>query len=96
MEPCFSIVDYVGWAIQRAYTTGDRSFFERIEHRVGMVRELKGRGKKGKIFNRKYGFKIGLGCSVAARLIIDERTACKADFRYNRAALKPNRSLYIL
>ena len=59
MEPCLSIVDYVGWAIQRAYTTGDRSFFERIEHRVGMVRELKGRGKKGKIFNRKYGFKIG-------------------------------------
>lgn len=59
IEPCLSIVDYVGWAIQRAYTTGDRSFLERIQHKVGMVRELKGRSTRGKIFNRKRGFEIG-------------------------------------
>lgn len=40
-EPCLSVIDYVGWSIQRAYETGDMSYFKRVEHKVSLIREIR-------------------------------------------------------
>lgn len=52
-EPCLTIVDYIGWAIQRAYTTGDMKSYNVIADKLGVILELKAR-KKSRCFNLKH------------------------------------------
>ena len=56
-EPCLSVIDYVGWSIQRAYETGDMSYFKRVEHKIPLIRELRGR-KKTIYYCAKRPFKV--------------------------------------
>jgi hypothetical protein len=44
-EPCLSVVDYVGWALQRAYTTGDMSYYKQIERKMSVICELRAEEK---------------------------------------------------
>lgn len=39
-EPCLSIVDYLNWAIYRAYTKGEMRYFEFISDKVSMLLDL--------------------------------------------------------
>ena len=44
-EPCLSVIDYVGWAVQRAYESGDMKYYRLIEDKIGIIIELEA-GKK--------------------------------------------------
>ncbi|HEX8141191.1 MAG TPA: DUF3800 domain-containing protein [Pyrinomonadaceae bacterium] len=39
-EPCLSIIDYVNWALQRAYTKKEMRYYEYIEEKVSFVLDL--------------------------------------------------------
>jgi hypothetical protein len=39
-EPCLSIIDYVSWALQRAYTKGEMRYYEYIGDKVRLVRDI--------------------------------------------------------
>ena len=66
-EPCLSVIDYVGWAIQRAYTQNDMKYYKLIEDKIGIILELEPRSKPT-VFCEKNPFKVQ-GRPVAARLI---------------------------
>jgi hypothetical protein len=40
-EPCLTVVDYVGWAIQRCYTSGDMKYYRLIQDKISIIHELK-------------------------------------------------------
>lgn len=69
-EPCLSVIDYMNWALYRAYTKGEMRYFDYVEDKVSFVldlydwgaypnncyfREGRKRGKKAAVGNR---FKI--------------------------------------
>lgn len=56
-EPCLTVIDYIGWAIQRAYTSGDMKFFRVIEDKVSIIHELKA-GTKPVIYTCRNRFKV--------------------------------------
>jgi hypothetical protein len=56
-EPCLSVIDYVGWAIQRAYTAGDMKYYKLIEDKIGMILELVAR-KKPTVFCSRNPFTV--------------------------------------
>ena len=66
-EPCLSVIDYVGWAIQRAYTSGDMKYYKLIEDKIGVIKELVAR-KKPTVFCARSPFTIE-GRPLVARLI---------------------------
>ncbi len=39
-EPCLSVVDYMNWAIYRAFTTGDMRYYRVIEEKVRLIVDL--------------------------------------------------------
>jgi hypothetical protein len=39
-EPCLSVIDYMNWAVYRAYTTGNMGFFNTVESRVSLLVDL--------------------------------------------------------
>lgn len=39
-EPCLSVIDYVTWALQRAYTKREMRYYEYIEDKVSFIRDL--------------------------------------------------------
>ncbi len=39
-EPCLSIIDYLNWAIYRAYTKGEMRYFEFVSDKVSLVTDL--------------------------------------------------------
>jgi hypothetical protein len=43
-EPCLSVIDYVGWALQRAYITGETRFFDSIADKVSYICDLRETG----------------------------------------------------
>jgi hypothetical protein len=55
-EPCLTIIDYVAWAVQRAYVTGEMTYYKMVEDKVALVREMAGR--KTTYFCAKKPFEI--------------------------------------
>ncbi|HKG59917.1 MAG TPA: hypothetical protein VKB05_09160 [Pyrinomonadaceae bacterium] len=55
-EPCLSIIDYVAWALQRAYIRGESRYFEYIEDKVSYICDLR-EGKTTR-YSRKNRFDI--------------------------------------
>jgi hypothetical protein len=39
-EPCLSVIDYVNWAVYRAYTRGEMRFYKVIEDKVSLLVDL--------------------------------------------------------
>ena len=39
-EPCLSVVDYMNWAVYRAFTKGDMRFYRAIENKVSLLVDL--------------------------------------------------------
>jgi hypothetical protein len=39
-EPCLSIVDYMNWAVYRAFTRGEMRYFETVRDKVGLLVDL--------------------------------------------------------
>lgn len=39
-EPCLSVVDYVNWAVYRAYTKGEMNYFNVIREKVSWLVDL--------------------------------------------------------
>ena len=39
-EPCLSVIDYVNWAVYRAYTTGEMQYYEAIREKVSLLVDL--------------------------------------------------------
>jgi hypothetical protein len=55
-EPCLSVIDYVGWALQRAYT-GDMKYYRLIEDKVSFISELVA-NKRPKNYSRRHPLQI--------------------------------------
>jgi hypothetical protein len=55
-EPCLSIIDYVAWALQRAYIKGESRYFDYIEDKVSYICDLR-EGKTTR-YSRKKRFDI--------------------------------------
>ena len=55
-EPCLSIIDYVAWALQRAYIKGESRYFDYIEGKVSYICDL--REEKTTRYSRKNRFDI--------------------------------------
>jgi hypothetical protein len=52
-EPCLAVIDYVAWAIQRCYTSGDMKYYSLIQDKVSVIHELKV-GAKPIIYKRRH------------------------------------------
>jgi len=39
-EPCLSIIDYMNWAVYRAFTRGDMHYYQTIEEKVSLLVDL--------------------------------------------------------
>jgi hypothetical protein len=58
-EPCLSIIDYINWAIHRAYVYQEMQYYERIADRVSLVLDYADYGCSGKnVYNKKNPFHI--------------------------------------
>jgi len=56
-EPCLSIVDYVCWAVYRAFTRGQMRYYKAIEEKVSLLVDLYDTKKyPGNWYNRKNPF----------------------------------------
>ncbi len=58
-EPCLSVIDYMNWAVYRAFTGGDMRFFRAVEERVSLLVDLYDIDKyPGNWYNRRNPFDI--------------------------------------
>lgn len=58
-EPCLQVVDYINWAVQRAYIKGDMRFYKFIEDKISYLVDIYDTDKYPKNFyNRKNKFDI--------------------------------------
>jgi len=58
-EPCLSIIDYVNWAIYRAFTKGEMHYYRAIEDKFAFVLDLYDIAKyPGNWYNRKNPFDV--------------------------------------
>ena len=58
-EPCLSIVDYVNWAVYRAFTRGEMRYYKTIEDKVGLLVDLYDSAKyPGNWYNRRNPFDV--------------------------------------
>jgi hypothetical protein len=58
-EPCLSIVDYMNWAIYRAFTRGEMRFYRKIEDKVSLLVDLYDTSKYPKNwYSRKNPFDV--------------------------------------
>lgn len=58
-EPCLSVVDYVCWAVYRAFTRGQMRYYRTIEEKVSLLVDLYDTEKyPGNWYNRKNSFDI--------------------------------------
>lgn len=56
-EPCLSIVDYMNWAVYRAFTRGEMRYYRVVESKVSLLVDLYDRAKYPKNwYNRKNPF----------------------------------------
>lgn len=58
-EPCLQVVDYINWAVQRAYVKGDMRFYRFIEDKISYLVDIYDTEKYPKNFyNRRNKFDI--------------------------------------
>lgn len=58
-EPCLQVVDYINWAVQRAYVKGDMRFYKFIEDKISYLVDIYDLEKYPKNFyNRKNKFDV--------------------------------------
>ena len=58
-EPCLSIVDYLNWAVYRAFTRGEMRYYRVIEEKVSLLVDLYDRDRyPNNWYNRKNPFDI--------------------------------------
>ncbi len=58
-EPCLSIIDYMNWAVYRAFTRGDMNYFQTVEEKVSLLVDLYDRQKYPKNwYNRHNKFDL--------------------------------------
>lgn len=58
-EPCLSVIDYVNWAVYRAFTRGEMRYYRTIEEKVGLLVDLYDSAKyPGNSYNRRNLFDI--------------------------------------
>lgn len=58
-EPCLQVIDYINWAVQRAYIKGDMRFYKFIEEKVSYLVDIYDTDKYPKNFyNRKNKFDV--------------------------------------
>ncbi|MFZ4661998.1 MAG: DUF3800 domain-containing protein [Caldilineaceae bacterium] len=58
-EPCLSIVDYMNWAVYRAFTRGEVRYFRTVEDKVSLLVDMYDRSNYPKNwYNRKNRFDI--------------------------------------
>lgn len=73
-EPCLSVIDYMNWALYRAYTRNEMRYLDYVSSKVSFVKDISVPGQSALCFFKKRPFKIenaallGLGSS-------SERTA---------------------
>ncbi|MFQ5409674.1 MAG: DUF3800 domain-containing protein [Anaerolineales bacterium] len=39
-EPCLSVIDYMNWAVYRAFTRGEMQYYRTVEHKVSLLVDL--------------------------------------------------------
>jgi hypothetical protein len=39
-EPCLSVIDYVNWAVHRAFTTRQMEHFESVSQKVSLLHDI--------------------------------------------------------
>ena len=39
-EPCLSVIDYLNWAVYRAFTRGEMRYYRQIEAKVSLLVDL--------------------------------------------------------
>ncbi|MDP3047047.1 MAG: hypothetical protein Q8O07_06160 [Chloroflexota bacterium] len=47
-EPCLSIVDYMNWAVHRAFTRGEMRYYRVVAHKVSLLVDLYDRAQYSK------------------------------------------------
>ena len=58
-EPCLQVVDYINWAVQRAFIKGDMRFYKFIENKISYLVDIYDTDKYPKNFyNRKNKFDV--------------------------------------
>ena len=58
-EPCLSIVDYMNWAVYRAFTRGEMRYLRPVEEKVSLLVDLYDQRNYPKNwYNRKNPFEI--------------------------------------
>ena len=58
-EPCLSIVDYMNWAVYRAFTRGEVRYFRTVEDKVSLLVDMYDQSNYPKNwYNRKNRFDI--------------------------------------
>jgi len=58
-EPCLSIIDYMNWAVQRAFVRGDMKYYDIIRSKISLVVDLyEPNTSKSRYYNRKNPFDI--------------------------------------
>ncbi len=73
-DPCLSIIDYMNWAVYRAYTRNEMRYYNFIADRVSLLRDISEPDRASLCFGKKNPFSI----EKAAPLGLDsssERTA---------------------
>ncbi len=59
-EPCLSIIDYMNWAVYRAYTKGEMRYYKFIEDKVSFLMDIYDHKKHPKNkYHRKHPFDVG-------------------------------------
>lgn len=84
-EPCLSVIDYVAWALQRAYITGESRYYDFIADKVSYVVDLREAGTS------RYSRKNPLDINRAALLQLGSPMTSarhEADFRVQQSSPK--------
>jgi hypothetical protein len=80
-EPCLSIIDYLNWALYRAYTKREMNYFNVIQHKVSLVADIYDKSAPQRCwYDRRNPFHIAKVTPL--QLVPSEgHTARMADFR---------------
>ena len=57
-EPYLQVIDYINWAVYRAYTTGEMRYFEAIRDKVSLLVNDTAKPGWGNFYNRRNEFHI--------------------------------------
>lgn len=73
-EPCLSIIDYMNWAVYRAYTKGEMRYYDFVSERVSLLRDVSIPDCASLCFGKKNPFSIEKAAPLGLGSL-SERTA---------------------